>query len=231
MRVGAFRWSWALLPALIILPNMTVAGIITGKVVFAGAVPPQTKLEVTADQYVCGAEKDADDLLLSARKEVANAVVWLDNPPAGGAASATPKGVTIDQKACMYLPRVVVVPVGGTVDFLNSDRLLHNIHATPKFNASFNRSQPKNRTIPVTFGKPEIVEVTCDLHPWMKAWVVVAAHKYYAITGVDGQFAFENLPPGEYRYQAWHERLGTASGQVTVGDQQPGRLTIEMMVR
>jgi len=80
----------------------------------------------------------------------------------------------------------------------------------------------------VIFDKPEIVEVTCDLHPWMKAWVVVAAHPFYAITGADGQFAFENLSPGQYRYQAWHERLGTVSGQVTVGDQQPGRLTIEM---
>jgi plastocyanin len=131
----------------------------------------------------------------------------------------------------MHVPAPIVVsPVGGTVDFLNSDRLLHNIHAMPKFNAAFNRTQPKNRTISVTFDKPEIVEVTCDLHPWMKAWVVVAAHPFYTITGADGQFAFENLSPGQYRYQAWHERLGTVSGQVMVGDQQPGRLTIEMKV-
>ena len=228
MRAEAFRWSWALLAAFIGVPDMAVAGVITGKVVLAGAVPPPTKLEVTADQYVCGAEKDAGDLLLSARKEIANAVVWLDNPPAGGVGPATPKDVTIDQKACMYLPRIVVAPVGRTVDFLNSDRLLHNIHAMPKLNASLNRTQPKNRTISVTFDKPEIVEVTCDLHPWMKAWVVVAAHPFYAITGADGQFEFGNLPPGQYRYQAWHERLGTVSGQVTVDDQQPGRLTVEM---
>jgi plastocyanin len=230
LRVEAFRLSWALLAAFIGVPNITVAGVITGKVVFAGAVPPPTKLEVTADQYVCGAEKDAGDLLLSARKEITNAVVWLDNPPAGGAAPPTPKDVAIDQKACMYVPRIAMVPVGHTVDFLNSDRLLHNIHAMPKFNASFNRTQPKNRTIPVTFDKPEIIEVTCDLHPWMKAWIVVAAHPFYVITGADGQFAFENLPAGQYRYKAWHERLGTVSGQVTVTDQQPGRVTIEMKV-
>ena len=228
MRAEACRWALALLAAFIGVPNTTLAGVITGRVVLTGTVPPPTKLEVTADQYVCGAEKDAGDLLLSARREIANAVVWLDNPPAGGAAPVTPKVVTIDQKACMYLPRIVVSPVGGTVDFLNSDRLLHNIHSMPKLNAAFNRTQPKNRTISVIFDKPEIVEVTCDLHPWMKAWVVVAAHPFYAITGADGQFAFENLSPGQYRYQAWHERLGTVSGQVTVGDQQPGRLTIEM---
>ena len=89
-----------MLAAFIGVPNMTVAGVITGRVIFAGTVPPPTKLEVTADQYVCGAEKDAGDLLLSARREIANAVVWLDNPPAGGAAPVTPKVVTIDQKAC-----------------------------------------------------------------------------------------------------------------------------------
>jgi plastocyanin len=102
----------------------------------------------------------------------------------------------------VFVPRVVVVPVGGTVDFLNSDRLLHNIHATPKLNVSFNRTQPKSRTIPVTFAKPEIVRINCDLHSWMVAWVVVAAHPYYAITGADGQFSFDNLPPGKYKLNA-----------------------------
>ena len=79
----------------------------------------------------------------------------------------------MDQNGCVFIPRVVVVPAGGTVDFLNSDRLLHNIHATPKLNVSFNRTQPKDRTIPVTFAKPEIVRIDCDLHSWMVGWVVV----------------------------------------------------------
>jgi hypothetical protein len=62
----------------------------------------------------------------------------------------------------------------------------------------------------------------------MKAWVVVAAHPFYAVTGVDGQFAFENLPPGEYRLNVWHERLGPAAARVTISDQQDARATIEM---
>ena len=83
------------------------------------------------------------------------------------AAPAPADKVEIDQNGCVFVPRVVVVPAGGTVDFLNSDRLLHNIHATPKLNVSFNRTQPKDRTIPVTFAKPEIVRINCDLHSWM----------------------------------------------------------------
>lgn len=203
---------------------------IKGRVVVAGAVPAPKKVEVTIDQYVCGSEKDAGDLLVSPQKELRNAVVWIENPPAGAPAPPLPVKTEIDQKACMFVPRIVVIPAGGTVDFLNSDRLLHNIHATPKLNVSFNRTQPKSRTIPVTFAKPEIVKINCDLHSWMAAWVVVAAHPWYAITGADGQFAFDDLPPGQYRLSVWHERLGTVPAIVTISDAQPGRVTVEMKV-
>jgi hypothetical protein len=137
----------------------------------------------------------------------------------------------MDQNGCVFVPRVVIVPAGGTVDFLNSDRLLHNIHATPKLNVSFNRTQPKSRTIPITFAKPEIVRINCDLHSWMIGWVVVAEHRFYAITGPDGQFTFDNLPPGQYKLQVWHERLGTVPANVTVGDQQPAKVTVELPER
>ncbi|HKW79702.1 MAG TPA: carboxypeptidase regulatory-like domain-containing protein [Casimicrobiaceae bacterium] len=206
------------------------AGSIRGTVSVTGPMPAQKKVEVTIDQYVCGSEKDAGDLIVSSKKELKNAVVWLDNPPPGAAPDSQAK-VAMDQNGCVFLPRVVVVPAGGTVDFLNSDRLLHNIHATPKLNVSFNRTQPKDRTIPVVFAKPEIVRINCDLHSWMIGWVVVAAHPYYAITGPDGQFAFDKLPPGNYTLHVWHERLGTTQASVTVRDQAPARIAIEMKAR
>jgi len=222
---------WGCLTGLLLgsvcLPGASIAGGIAGKVVFVGTPPAPKKIEITSDQYVCGNDKDAGDLLLSSRKEIGNAVVWIENAPPSGTSPMSSK-VEMDQKACVYIPRIVLVPVGGTVDFLNSDRLLHNIHAMPKLNASFNRTQPRNRTIPVTFDQPEIVEVTCDLHPWMKAWVVVVPHSFYAVTSADGQFAFDNLPTGQYRLRVWHETLGAATSQVTVGDQGAARTTIEM---
>ena len=217
-----------LLAGLLCAPGLCLGGAIKGKVVFAGSVPPAKKVDITIDQYVCGTTKDAGDLLLSPQKELRNAVVWLDNPPADAAGPAKAEKVEMDQNGCVFIPRVVVVPAGGTVDFLNSDRLLHNIHASPKLNVSFNRTQPKDRTIPVTFTKPEIVRINCDLHSWMLGWVVVAAHPFYAVTGADGQFSFDNLPPGQYKLQVWHERLGTVPATVMVGDQQPARVTVEM---
>ena len=172
---------WALSFAVMSASGTSIAGSINGKVVLAGPAPTPKKVEVTIDQYVCGNEKDAGDLLLSPHKELRNAVVWIDNPPRGTVLPPQSAKVEMDQNGCVFLPRVVVVPAGGTVDFLNSDRLLHNIHATPKLNAGFNRTQPKNRTVPVTFAKPEIVRVDCDLHSWMTAWVVVVVAVVYRL--------------------------------------------------
>jgi hypothetical protein len=105
------------------------AADISGAVVYNGAAPARAKLPVTIDQYICGKEKDAENLVLSEKRGVSNAVVWLENPPNGaGWGKPLPK-IEMDQKGCVFVPRVVVVPVGGTVDFLNSDRLLHNLHS------------------------------------------------------------------------------------------------------
>ncbi len=233
MRGTQFTLSASLLMLGLAVSGIAAAGSIKGAVVVTGALAAQKKVDVTIDQYVCGTEKEAGDLLVSPRKELKNAVVWLENPPASAlaAAPALPTKVEMDQNGCVFIPRVVVVPAGGTVDFLNSDRLLHNLHATPKLNVSFNRTQPKNRTIPVTFSKPEIVRINCDLHSWMLGWVVVAANPYYAITGTDGQFSFDSVPPGKYELHVWHERLGDVQASATVGEQQPARVTVEMKLR
>jgi hypothetical protein len=127
--------------------------------------------------------------------------------------------VEMDQKGCVFMPRVVVVPVGGTVDFLNSDRLLHNLHGLGKENAQFNRTQPRGRTIPITFTKPELVPIVCDLHSWMKSWVVVAEHPYYAVTDPSGAFRIPGVPPGKYRLRMWQEALGERTQEVQVGAQ------------
>jgi plastocyanin len=195
------------------------AADISGAVVYKGPAPERTKVPVTIDQYICGKEKDAEDLVLSEKGGVSNAVVWLENPPIGAKwATPLPK-VEMDQKGCVFVPRVAIVPVGGTVDFLNSDRLLHNLHSKSKENATFNRTQPHGRTISVTFTKPEIVAITCDLHSWMRSWVVVAEHPFYAVTDQAGAFRIPNVPPGKYRLRMWQEALGDASREVVVGAQ------------
>jgi hypothetical protein len=103
------------------------------------------------------------------------------------------------------------------VTFRNSDGLLHNIKAQPRNNRTFNISQPNNMTSSQTFSQPEImIPVQCDVHGWMEMYIGVTDHPYFAVSGEDGNFTIENVPPGTYTLEAWHERYGVTTQQVTV---------------
>lgn len=206
------------------------AADIHGVVSYTGTMADPKKVPVTIDQYVCGKDKDAEDLILGPKRGVLNAVVWLENPPASVKGEAAPARVEMDQKGCVFAPRVVLVPVGGTVDFLNSDRLLHNLHSLGQENPTFNRTQPRGRTISITFSKPEVIPITCDLHSWMRSWVVVAEHPFYALTNEAGAFTIANVPPGKYKLRTWQEALGTSSREVTVAP-QGATVSIELKAR
>jgi len=211
------RFLLSILLAALLAPGVAAAGEIQGRVVLNSAPPAANKIAVTIDQYVCGNEKDAGDLVVTEAREIRNVVVWLESAPPGVPAAAPPTA-QMDQKECVFAPRVVLVPASGTVEFLNSDRLLHNLHSAPKNNPPFNRTQPRGRTIPITFAKPEIIRVDCDLHSWMRGWVVVADHPFYALSDDKGRFRLANVPPGSHTLHFWHERLGRSSQTITVAD-------------
>ena len=219
--VGVAAWG-------MLMTGPAWAGTMKGNVRFTGPTPEQKVLPVVTDQYVCGKEKDTEDLVLSPDKGIRNAVVWLTSPPPGTKRETSATPVSVDQKQCNFAPRVVLVPVGGTVEFLNSDRLLHNIHSRSKDNPTFNRTQPKGRAIPITFTKPEIVRIDCDLHGWMRAWVVVAEHPFYAVTNEQGEFILDNVPPGKYTLQVWQETLGTVTQDITVEDKGSTTVNVGM---
>jgi plastocyanin len=192
------------------------AGTIKGSVRYSGAPVERKKIPVTIDQYLCGKEKEAGDLLLSPNSGIQNVVVSLQGVPAGAKWPANPAPVKMDQSKCDFIPRVVIVPAGGTVEFLNSDRLMHNVRSGGKENPPFNRAQPHARTIAIGFKHPEVMRVDCDLHSWMRGWVVVAEHPFYTLTNDAGEFNLENVPPGKYMLQLWQETLGTVTQEVTV---------------
>jgi len=203
-------------------------GTIKGTVRLTGQAVEQKKITLTIDQYYCGKEQDAEDIILAPDKGIRNVVVSLQAPPPGAKWKEPLPPVEIDQNLCRFVPHVVVAPVGGTVNFLNTDRLLHNLHSISKENLIFNRAQPKGRTIPITFKTPEIIQVDCDLHAWMRAWVVVADHPFYAITNDMGEFILDNVPQGRYTLWIWQESFGTMTMDVTVEDKNVTSVTIEM---
>jgi plastocyanin len=204
------------------------AATIKGNVRYSGTRVEKKTFPVTIDQYLCGKEKEAGDLVLSSANGIRNVVVSLDGVPVGSKAPAPPVPAKMDQKQCVFVPRVVVVPVGGTVEFLNSDRLLHNVRGGGKENPPFNRAQPHARTIAIGFKSPEVLRVDCDLHSWMRGWIVVAEHPFYTVTDDEGEFVFENIPPGKYKLQAWQEVLGRANQEVTVSGEGTQTITVRM---
>jgi plastocyanin len=118
--------------------------------------------------------------------------------------------VTIDQRGCIYLPRVLGIRVGQTLEVKNSDSLLHNVHGLSTRNNGFNVSEPAAGMVQQFHPKDEevMLRIKCDVHSWMTAYVGVVSHPYFAVSGTQGTFEITNVPAGMYTVQAWHERFG-----------------------
>lgn len=195
---------------------------VSGTVSFAGT-PPEMK-QVRQDKECRDLNPQpvhAQTVLVNENGTLQNVFVYVKEGLPAGYSFATPsEAVVFDQSGCMYLPHVFGIQVGQPLKILNSDPLLHNIHALCEKNRPFNFGMPKKgdeRTR--EFRVPEVmVKIKCDVHPWMSAYAGVTDHPFHAVTGTDGGFALSQLPAGSYTIEAWHEEYGTATQSVTVAD-------------
>ena len=131
--------------------------------------------------------------------------------------------VQMTQRGCVYTPHVVGLQVGQLLRISNEDNAAHNVHAKPKKaklvgGGSFNRPHPAGSgDLEWVFDREEIsVFFGCDLHPWMKSYVAVVEHPYFAVSGPDGSFVIEDVPPGEYTVSTWHEKWTRAKRTTVV---------------
>ena len=195
-------------------------GTVTGKVSYTGAAPEPKKIDTSADA-ACTAKSPnltTEDWVIKDGK-LANTYVYIkDGTLADGSKVAdwtfeTPStAVTLDQNGCHYKPHVLGVMVNQPINITNSDPTTHNIHFTPKNNPDWNQSQV-NGAAAMThkLARAEVlVPVKCNQHPWMKAYVGVTKHPFFAVSGEDGSFTIKGVPPGKYTVVAWHE--GGANG-------------------
>jgi plastocyanin len=192
-------------------------GSVSGRVIYRGMPPERAPVAVTKDREVCGRTAHrAEGLVVGRGGGLQNAVVSIDPVTRGKPWPGGSKPV-LDQRGCWFVPHLLLVPAGAEIDILNSDGILHNIHTHPKLNPPINLAQPKfKKVLNHAFARPETVRVVCDVHSWMNAWIVVAAHPYHAVTGEDGAFSLDQVPPASYTLKAWHETLGTSEQPVTV---------------
>jgi plastocyanin len=222
--IGNRLWLAAAVVAVTMSPGVALAASsITGTVTFDGKVPNIKPLAMDADP-ACAKKHSkpvpGEMLVLGSGNSMANVMVWVSKGlPAGKTWPAPKTPVTLDQKGCQYVPHVQGIMVGQAYRILNSDGILHNVHALPKINPSFNRPMPANlKESTATFSKPEpMFQIKCDVHPWMIAYVGVFTHPFFSATGTDGKFTISGLDPGTYEITAWHERLGPQTASITVG--------------
>jgi plastocyanin len=198
------------------------AASVSGTVTYEGKVPALKPVAMDADPACARKHASApasEALVLGDGNTMGNIVVRVVKGLPAGKTYPVPKTpVVLDQEGCRYKPHVIGMMTGQEFKILNSDGILHNVHALPKVNKQFNMAMPATRKeATATFDKEEgMFQIKCDVHPWMVAYVLVSSHPYFAVTGKDGKFSIPNLEAGTYEIEAWHEKLGTQKSTVTL---------------
>jgi plastocyanin len=195
------------------------AGSVTGKVTFMGTPPPAETISMSSDPRCVNAGAKTETVIVSGDGSLQNVFVYVKDGLGDLKFPVPTTPVVLDQKGCQYRPHVFGVQAGQPIEILNSDATLHNIHAWPQVNQEFNMGQALQglKDTHVFTTQEIMVPFRCDVHKWMNSFVGVVAHPFFAVTGADGSFQLNGLPPGTYTVEAWHEKFGTKTANVTIG--------------
>lgn len=203
---------------------------VTGVVTFDGIAPQGKKLNLPAGCDSGGKEVYSNEVIVNNGK-LQNVLIRVVSGLEGKKYSQDipSEEVELDQKNCMYTPRVAAARVGQKVTFINSDPIFHNVRSVTKENQKFNMAMPrKDQRETKVFTSPELfLQAKCSVHPWMGAYVAIMDHPFYDVTGEDGKFELKDLPVGYYTVEAWHEVFGTIKKEITVSDEGVTPLTFE----
>ena len=197
-----------------------VGGTIRGRISLAGRLPGNPIIRMGADPLCSrlnrGTRVVQEAVLATIEGGLANVFVKLDGSFPESPVPTAP--VTIDQRRCVYGPRVVGVRVGQTLAVQNSDALMHNVHGVSATGNGFNVSQPKAGMIQ-TFrmtSEETMLRLRCDVHSWMTAYVGIVSHPYFTVSSADGGFEITGVPAGTHTIRTWHERYGELTQTVHV---------------
>jgi plastocyanin len=199
-------------------------GTLKGVVKYAATPPAPKTIAIPAqNQAECHHGAIADESLVvdAANNGLKWTIVRIVDAQPKDAAPKPEQAPELDQKGCTFSPHVLVVPPNTDLTILNPDKMMHNVHTVPydflnlPQNFAISPNQPSATYKAKWLESPELIEFRCDIHTWMKGFVVVHDPRYCAVTGADGSFEIKNLPAGKYKLNIWHEKFGNYAGQET----------------
>lgn len=226
-------------PLKVPLPEVTPSegkGAIVGAIIFEGNPPKRRRVSFGAEKQCAALHKEPlyrEDIVVNPDGTLKWVLVYLKEG-VKGEFKPPEEPVVIDQIGCWFIPHVAAALVGQPVEFLNSDPVLHNVRTNAKARGNFlNIAQPlKGMKHVKKFPTPEIgIQLRCDVHPWMSAYLHILPHPFFAITGEEGTFVIKDIPPGSYTIEAWHEILGAQTREVRVEAGQVTEVTFVFRLR
>jgi plastocyanin len=238
MRISVTKTRYALLAIVAVLAGLssgrwlvnaaadTSAQSVSGVVKFEGTAPKPSQINMSSDPN-CKSSSPAttEDVVVGANGSLEGVVVYVADGLGDRTFQPPAQPAVLEQKGCQYRPHAVALQANQKLNVVNSDATTHNIHPSPANNRESNTIQPPGVPLELSFAREEIaIPIKCNVHPWMRGYIAVFKHPYFAVTGKDGSFELKDLPPGSYTITAWHGKLGTQSQKVTVGGGQVQKL-------
>jgi plastocyanin len=201
-------------------PDAGSGASVVGRVKFQGQLPQPTRMSMNSDPSCAKLHPGpvvSQDFVTGGDNTLGNVIVFISDGLGNRTFDVPAEAVTFEQKGCLYQPHVTALRANQKLKMVNGDNTTHNIHPIPANNREWNKAEPAGSTMEESFPREEIaIPVKCNVHPWMKSYIAVFKHPYFAVTSKDGSFQLPNLPPGEYTVEAWHEKLGTMTQKITV---------------
>ena len=220
IRVKRLKTAWLALPLFLTVP--VYGASVTGEVRISYTPEQLNPIKVSKDQDYCGQSLPNETYLIGPNGALKNVVVFIDKPPTG---TPIPQKINVlDNNGCRFSPRVMAIRLGDKLIINNNDPKLHIVHSYLQQRTVFNASLPfRGSKLDMTskIRSTGLLNVSCDTHNWMRAFIYVFDHPFFAVTDEKGSFSIPNLPLGHHTLKAWHEDAGVQSWEVVVsGDRE-----------